>query len=105
MARFHGSVRPAKAASRLEQELATLFGREVLKQAKATDPVHLDLSAEQMDAVHDAADHLLENAGDPMMQRALVMALPADIRLVLCMWIYDLDLAATLTARVLNEVA
>ena len=94
MVRVHGSVSPAKTASRLERELTALFGGELFKRAKATDPADLDLSEELMDAVHDAA-----------MQRVLVMALPADVRLVLCMWLFDLELVATLTAMVLNAVA
>lgn len=105
MARIHGSVRPAKAASRLERELSALFGHELFKQATATDPADLALSAELMDAVHDAADSLLEYASDPKMQRVIVKALSADVRLVLCMWIHDLDLAVTLTARLLHEAA
>lgn len=105
MVRVHGSVSPAKTASRLERELTALFGRDLLKQAKAIDPADLELSEELMDAVHDAADHLLDHAGNPAMQRVVVMALPADVRLVLCMWLFDLELVATLTARVLNAVA
>ena len=105
MVRVHGSVSPAKTASRLERELTALFGGELFKRAKATDPADLDLSEELMDAVHDAADHLLDHADDPAMQRVLVMALPADVRLVLCMWLFDLELVATLTAMVLNAVA
>ena len=64
MVRFHGSVSSAKTTSRLERELAALFGLELFKRVKATDPADLDLSAELMDAVHDAADHLLGHAGD-----------------------------------------
>jgi hypothetical protein len=104
MARIHGPLHPAPA-NRLEHELAALFGGELLERAKATDPANLELSAELMDTVHGAADSLLGRAGEPLAQRAIVAALPADVRLVLCMWIHDLDLAVKLTAAVIGRAA
>ena len=79
---------------RLTRELRSLFGPAVLDEASRTDPATLDLSAPLMDAVHTAADTLLAQRGDVSAQRATVAALPADVRLVLCLWVLDTGLAA-----------
>lgn len=110
MARIHSALRPATAMRlerqrRLEHELAALFGRGLVERAKETDPADLALSAELMDTVHDAADNFLAHAGDTVAQRAIVAALSADARLVLCMWVQDMGLAVKLTAAVLRRAA
>ena len=90
---------------RRERELAALFGNDLVHRASVTDPAELDLSAELMDAVWDAADRLLRDAGNPPAQRAYVEGLSAAVRLVLCMWILDLDLAGKLYALAVNPTA
>lgn len=110
MARIHSPLRPAASIrlvkqQRLDHELAALFGRGTVERAKATDPAHLPLSAELMEQVHDAADSLLELAGDTVAQRELVAGLSADARLVLCMWVHDMDLAVKLTAVMVGMAA
>lgn len=80
----------------IEMELRHLFGAALVEEAARTDPASLDLSAALMDAVHTAADTLLAHRGDMPAQRATVAALPADVRLVLCMWLMDTGLAAKL---------
>ena len=66
-------------------ELKRLFGEPVAYLASITDPATLDLSAALMDRVHDGADALLTMF---------------DVRLVLCMWLMDTDLAAKLIRAV-----
>lgn len=88
-----------------ERELADLFGEETVYRARLTDPAELDLSAGLMNAVWDAADYLLREAGNSLAQRACVDRLSDAVRLVLCMWILDLDLAGKLYARALNPTA
>ena len=87
--------------TRLATELAALFGRHVLHQARLTDPADLDLTAEQMDAVHDAADALLRLRGKPKAQIKLVRALDSQTRMVLCMWSMDTGLMDSLLHRVI----
>lgn len=81
---------------RMDSELRQLFGETITRQARQTDPAMLDLSANLMDRVHDAADALLCIRGDIEGQKALVVALPFNVRLVLCMWLMDTGLATKL---------
>ena len=100
---IHGAVRRQSAARLRQQrrdiELAALFGRELVQEARDTDPMALDLTADRMDAVHHAADTLLAKSGDTLAQRRTVAGLDGQTRLALCMWIMDLGLAAKLAAR------
>lgn len=83
-------------------EAKSLFGRSLVREARYTDPADLELTAETMDAVHDAADELLEHAGDPRAQGRLVAALHPQTRLALCMWVIDLSLGATLAKMAIS---
>lgn len=80
-------------------EAKALFGRSLVRAARYTDPADIEITAEAMDAVHDAADELLELAGDPRAQGRVVAALNPPTRLVLCMWVIDLSLGAALAKR------
>jgi len=80
-------------------EMAAMFGRKLVRAARETDPMALDLTAERMEAVHNAADTLLAKSGDTLGQRRTVTRLDAETRLALCMWIMDLGLAGKLAAR------
>jgi len=80
--------------SRLMQaELVSLFGRELVNQAQATDVVDLDLTASRMDAVHDATDALLKHSGKPKLQQATIATLDDMTALMLCMWLQDTGFA------------
>ena len=82
-------------SDRLKHELVTLFGRGRVEQAERTDVADLDLTAERMDAVHDAADAILKRLGQPSRQREIVDSLTNDTALVLCMWLMDTGFADT----------
>lgn len=81
-------------------ELKRLFGEPVAYLASITDPATLDLSAALMDRVHDGADALLTMRGHLAEQHRYIGGLPFDVRLVLCMWLMDTDLAAKLIRAV-----
>lgn len=81
-------------------ELRRLFGEPVAYLATITDPATLDLSAALMDRVHDGADALLTMRGHLTEQQRYIGGLPFDVRLVLCMWLMDTDLAAKLIRAV-----
>ena len=81
-------------------ELKLLFGEPVAYLATITDPAMLDLSAELMDRVHDGADALLLMRGNLAEQHRYIGGLPFEVRLVLCMWLMDTDLAAKLIRAV-----
>ena len=55
-----------------------------------------------MDRVHDGADTLLKLRRYPEEQLRYVSELPFDVRLVLCMWIMDCELADKLAQRALT---
>lgn len=99
------SSRRVDRQHRKERELAALFGDDLVHRARVTDPAELDLSSDLMDAVWDAADRLLRDAGNPTAQRASVEGLSAAVRLALCMWVLDLDLAGKLYALAVNPTA
>lgn len=88
-----------KKRTGMNDELVRLFGDVTVMLAKMLDPATLDLSANLMDQVHDAADTLLINSGKPDMQRHYVANLPSGVRVILCMWLADLGLAAKLTRQ------
>jgi hypothetical protein len=80
-------------------ELKRLFGEPVAYLASITDPATLDLSAALMDRVQDGADALLTIPGRLAEEHSYIGGLPFDVRLVLCMWLMDTDLAAKLVRR------
>jgi hypothetical protein len=82
-------------------ELKRLFGDLVAYRASITDLATLNLTAALMDRVHDGADALLAMRGDPAKQHRYIDGLPFDVRLVLCMWLLDTDLAAKLIRQTL----
>ena len=81
-------------------ELKRLFGEPVVYLAGITDPAALDLSATLMDRVHDGADALLTMRGHLAEQHRYIGGLSFNVRLVLCMWLMDTDLAAKLIRAV-----
>jgi hypothetical protein len=84
------------------QAIRRLFGEVVSSVAAVTDSATLDLSAGLMDRVHDGADALLAMRQHPDEQMRYVSELPFDVRLVLCMWLLDCDLADKLASRALT---
>ena len=74
----------------------------VCSVAAVTDAATLDLSAGLMERVHDGADALLKMRQHPGEQMRYVSELPFDVRLVLCMWLLDCELADKLAQRALT---
>jgi hypothetical protein len=84
------------------QAIKRLFGEVVCSVAAGTDAATLDLSAGLMDRVHDGADALLAMRQHPDEQMRYVSELPFEVRLLLCMWLLDCDLADKLANRALT---
>lgn len=82
--------------ARILAEMRELFGEILVKRAQQADPADLDLSAGLMDRVHHSADTLLAIRGNPAEQQQYVGGLTYEVRLVLCMWLMDTNLAARL---------
>lgn len=85
-------------------ELKRIFGEPVVYLASITDPATLDLSAALMDRVHDGADALLTMRDHLAEQHRYIGGLPFDVRLALCMWLIDADLAAKVIRVVYTKV-
>lgn len=101
MAREHRSLRSQEAGiSRLEAELVSLFGREVVEQASRTCPERLEVDEALVVEVRQAADELLRYR-NPKEQRQAVAGLEPRVRLLLCCWIRDIGFAGAIMDRVL----
>lgn len=85
------------------RELKRLFGEPVVYLAGITDPAMLELSAALMDRVHDGADTLLTMRGHLAEQHRYIGGLPFEVRLVLCMWLMDTDVAVKLIRAVYTK--
>lgn len=73
----------------LDAELAVLFGRSVLTQAKRVSLDELEVDA---GLVAEGARQLRQATGQPMRQRAIVQAMDADTALALCKWLREPDM-------------
>ena len=80
----------------IRQDLKHLFGEPVSSLAKIVGLESLEITPELMESVHDAADALLTMRGHPERQRGYLAGLPFTVRLVLCMWLNDSELATKL---------
>lgn len=80
----------------IRQDLKHLFGEPVSSLAKIVGLESLEITPELMESVHDAADALLTMRGHPERQRGHLAGLPFTVRLVLCMWLNDSELATKL---------
>ena len=90
---------PHGIVSRIDAELACLFGGDIVTRARQTDTVDLDLDAAFLDEIADTASELLRVEGQPKQQGRLVRGMAPDKRLVLCMWLIDTELAAKMVSR------
>ena len=80
----------------IRQDLKNLFGEPVTSLAKIVGLESLAITPELMESVHDAADAMLTMRGQSERQRGYLAGLPFTVRLVLCMWLTDTELAAKL---------
>lgn len=80
----------------IRQDLKHLFGEPVSSLAKIVGLESLEITPELMESVHDAADAMLTMRGQSERQRGYLAGLPFTVRLVLCMWLTDTELAAKL---------
>ena len=80
----------------IRQDLKHLFGEPVTSLAKIVGLESLAVTPELMESVHDAADALLTMRGQFERQSIYLAGLPFTVRLVLCMWLTDTELAAKL---------
>jgi hypothetical protein len=84
------------------QAIRRLFGDVVCSVAAVTDAATLDLSAGLMDRFTTGRRAAEAMRHHPDEQMRYVSELPFDVRLVLCMWLLDCDLADKLASRALT---
>ena len=70
--------------SRLDHELAFLFGKEVVKQSQN---ISIDRMYIEADLVAEGARQLLEHIGHPEAQRRIIGGMDSDTAMALCKWI------------------
>ncbi len=76
----------------LKKELSFLFGPEVVEQANHIDIVDLNLNNEITECISTGVRQLKSLKNDPEAQIKLVNKMTAGERIVLCMWIMEMDL-------------
>lgn len=75
-----------KQESRLEHELAFLFGKQRLKQSRKINIEQMYIEA---DLVAEGARQLLEHTGQPAAQRRIIEGMDDDTAMALCKWISE----------------
>lgn len=83
-------VKPAPgekvSKSRLEHELAFLFGAEIFQGSQRMSIGEMFMQAEHID---ESVDKLQAQAGKPEAQRAIVRGMSDDSAMALCKWINE----------------
>ena len=85
-------ARSVNEDERLKQGLALLFGRETVELAGRIDIADLNLNDQMIDSISAGVRKLKELKRDPQAQAGFVNGMEQGARLLLCMWIMDMDL-------------
>ena len=81
-----------KEGERLKAELAFLFGRETVELACQIDIADLNLNQKMTDSIAAGIKQLKHLKHDPQAQVDLINGMEQGARLLLCMWVMDMDL-------------
>ena len=92
-------VESREAHERAQDELAYLFGRETVEQAGRLDIADLSLSDEIAACIADGIRTLKQLRNKPAAQVNFVNSLQPGARLLLCLWIMDMDLLKKIQQR------
>jgi len=83
----------------LTRELSFLFGADIVEQARLIDIADLNLTDEMTAGIGAGIRHLKELKHDPVEQRQWVSEQEPGLRLLLCLWIMDMDLLDKIQTR------
>lgn len=83
-------------ANNLDSEAVSLFGRQIVEQAKR---VSINQMAIEAELVAEGARQLRQQAGNPEQQRATIRAMDEETALALCRWIIEPGCMAAFIAR------
>jgi len=89
--------------SRVNQELVCLFGNEIVDQAELIDIADLNISDDITRCISKGVVQLKKLKGNTDSQRALINEMSQGEKLILCMWIMEMDLLDKLQAKNLNK--
>ncbi len=76
----------------LARELSFLFGGDIVEQARLIDIADLNLTDEMTTSIGEGIRQLKQLKHDPEAQRQWVSEQAPGLRLLLCLWIMDMDL-------------
>ena len=83
----------------LARELACLFGKDIVEQARLLDIADLNLTDDMTTAIGDGVRHLKQLKHDPEAQQQWVNKQEPGLQLLLCMWVMDMDLLDKIQTR------
>lgn len=83
----------------LVRELSCLFGADIVEQARLIDIADLNLTDEMTAGIGTGIRKLKELKHDPGAQRQWVREQQPGMRLLLCLWIMDMDLLDKVQTR------
>ena len=75
-----------------ESELVRLFGQDTVNQARLIDAAHLNLDDSMTACITAGLNRLKQTRNDPAAQGAVISAMQPGERLLLCMWIIEMEL-------------
>ena len=79
-------------SANFNKELFGLFGKEIVKQAILVDVTDLNMNDEMIKCITAGVTRLKQLKGNPDAQINLVKEMEPGERLMLCMWIMDMNL-------------
>jgi len=92
-------IQSVKEEERLKAELAFLFGKETVDLASQIDIADLNLNEKMTDSISSGVKKLKDLRHDPQAQADYINQMEHGARLLLCMWIMDMDLLGKIQGR------
>jgi len=83
----------------LAREWSFLFGDDIVDQARLIDIADLNLTDEMTASIGEGIRQLKQLKHDPEAQRRWVSEQDSGLRLLLCLWIMDMDLLDKIQTR------
>ena len=90
---FEADLEASKLAYKdLINELSFLFGKEIVSQAEQIDIADINLNQDIVDCIAAGVKKLKQFKGRPKEQQEFISGLTVGEKLILCLWIKDMDL-------------
>lgn len=87
------------SAVSLDRELSFLFGEDIVVQARLLDAADLNLSDEMTAIIGQGIRQLKQLKNNPQAQRQWLSEQAPGSRLLLCLWLIDMDLLEKIQTR------